>query len=242
MKILMILITILFIGKVFFIMGGICVTALLSRMYRKKQKANLQNDYDIKEETNIQKHSRRYMRIKWFVEGYSRYIIIWVGRIPSHKIRNIIYKYCFCVDMAHKSVLYGGGEIRQPERLVIGEGSIIGDEAKLDARNGIFIGKNVNLSTGVWIWTEQHDVNSLEFAPCKKDSKEVIVEDRVWLGSRVTVLPGVKIGEGAVVAAGAVVTKDCEPYGIYGGIPAKKIGTRPTGLEYEFTGEHYNFW
>lgn len=242
MRVLISLIFIAYIVWGLFIVTGISITAVLSRLYRKKGiYEKCETDYK-EEQIKGQQHSKTYMRIKFFVEGYSRYIILWVGKIPSHTLRNIIYKHCFCVDMAPKSVIYGGAEIRSPERLVIGEGSIIGDEAKLDSRNGIFIGKNVNFSTGVWIWTEQHDVNSSKFGPSKKNRKEVVVEDRVWLGSRVTVLPGVRIGAGAVVAAGAVVTKDCEPYGIYGGIPAKQIGTRTTDLDYEFSGEHYDFW
>ena len=63
-----------------------------------------------------------------------------------------------------------------------------------------------------------------------------------WISSRVTVLPKTKIYEGAVVAAGAVVTKNCEAYTIYGGIPAKKIGERSKKLFYEFTGRHEVFW
>jgi acetyltransferase-like isoleucine patch superfamily enzyme len=55
-------------------------------------------------------------------------------------------------------------------------------------------------------------------------------------------LPGVTIGEGAVVAAGAVVTKDADPYGIYGGVPAKKIGERSKDLVYELDGKPLPFY
>jgi len=61
----------------------------------------------------------------------------------------------------------------------------------------------------------------------------VVIEDRVWIGYRAIVLPGVKIGEGAVVGAGAVVAKDVEPYAIMAGNPARKIGERPKGLIYD---------
>lgn len=54
----------------------------------------------------------------------------------------------------------------------------------------------------------------------------------MWIASRVTILPGVTIGEGAVVAAGAIVTKDVEPYSIVAGVPAKRIGERNKNLEY----------
>jgi acetyltransferase-like isoleucine patch superfamily enzyme len=63
-------------------------------------------------------------------------------------------------------------------------------------------------------------------------SSPVIIDDYVWVGINATVLQGVRIGEGAVVAAGAVVTKNVEPYTIVGGIPAKQIGVRTKNLDY----------
>jgi len=54
--------------------------------------------------------------------------------------------------------------------------------------------------------------------------REIVIEKDAWLGAGVIVLPGVKIGEGAIIGAGAVVTKDVEPFTIVGGVPAKKIG------------------
>ena len=62
---------------------------------------------------------------------------------------------------------------------------------------------------------------------------EVTIEDHVWIASRVTVLPGVKIGRGAVVASGAVVTRNIPPLAIVGGIPAKIIGYRKNDLTYK---------
>jgi maltose O-acetyltransferase len=62
----------------------------------------------------------------------------------------------------------------------------------------------------------------------------VVIEDFAWLGSRAMVLPGVTVGKGAVVAAGAVVTRDVPPYAIVGGVPARVIGERERGLDYAF--------
>jgi maltose O-acetyltransferase len=62
----------------------------------------------------------------------------------------------------------------------------------------------------------------------------VVIEDHAWLGTRAMVLPGVTVGRGAVVAAGAVVTKDVPPYTIVGGVPARVIGQRTTDLRYQF--------
>lgn len=71
---------------------------------------------------------------------------------------------------------------------------------------------------------------------CVKSSGPVVIEDRVWLGSNVIVLPGVKIGEGAVCCAGCVVTKDVLPYTVVAGVPAKIVNERPRNLKYEFNG------
>ena len=183
-------------------------------------------------------------QIKWLFHiyaGWIRYKLIHLGKIPCHTYRNFMLRHVYRMKLAKTAVIYGGFEIRSPWNIHIADGAIVGDESKLDGRNGIFIGKNVNLSTGVWIWTEQHDINDPHFYS-NETGGAVIVQDRVWISSRVTVLPKTKIYESVVVAAGAVVTKNCEAYTIYGGIPAKKIGERSKKLFYEFTGRHEVFW
>lgn len=159
--------------------------------------------------------------LKWLALG-------WVGKIPSHFVRVLLYK-AFGLHLGKRSVIYGGAEIRRPEWIKIGQGTVIGNNAILDGRMGIEIGDNVNFSTGVWIWTVQHDYKDPHF---KDIGGKVVIGSNSWLSCRVTVLPGVRIGEGAVVAAGAVVTKDVEPYTVVGGVPAKKIGDRPKDINY----------
>ncbi len=180
-------------------------------------------------------------RVYAFYGGWVRYKLIILGRIPSHMYRKWKLKFIYRMKLSPKVVIYGGFEIRSPWNISIGEGSVIGDEAKLDGRNGIQIGKNVNLSTGVWIWTEQHDVND-PFFLCNNKGGKVVIEDYVWLSNRVTILPNCIVKEGTVIAAGAVVTKDCLEYRIYGGVPAKEIGTRQRPMEYEFSGKHLPFF
>ena len=126
-----------------------------------------------------------------------------------------------------------------PWNLRIGKGTIIGDNALLNTREGLTMGKNVNLSSNVSIYTLQHDHRNPYFRCPSSESRKMSVEidDRVWLGSNVIILPGVHIGEGAVCCAGCVVTKDVKPYAVMAGIPAKKVGERPRVLEYEFEGK-----
>lgn len=140
-----------------------------------------------------------------FVYGY----ILWlVGYFPSMHVRLFIYKFLYHVRISKNVVIYKGVEIRSPKKMTIGDGSIIGDNAILDARMKIDIGRNVNFSYGVHIWTLQHDYRDPYFKCNAGHCGPIKIEDRVWIGPRATTLHSVTIGEGAVVAAGAIVTKD----------------------------------
>lgn len=174
-------------------------------------------------------------------EGASRYIIINIGHIPSLALRRTLYRM-LGADLGCQVVVHYKTEIRNPYQLSIGKGSIIGDNAILDARNNLRIGQNVNLSSNVSIYTEQHDYKDPMFLSTNRKSKAVEINDRVWIGSNVIVLPGVRIGEGAVCCAGCVVTKDVEPYDVVAGIPAHKVSTRPQSLKYEFDGHSCWFY
>lgn len=177
-----------------------------------------------------------------FFIGYERYLIHRIKMFPSHAVRNWVYRNIYLVDKHKTSVIYFGCEIRSGVNLHIGKGSIIGDNCILDARQGIYIGENVNLSSEVHLWTEAHDVNDPYFRSMPCNHGPIHIGNRAWLGSNVTVLDNVSIGEGAVVCSGAVVTKDVEPYAIVAGIPAKKIGERSKDLRYEFAGGHTLFY
>jgi acetyltransferase-like isoleucine patch superfamily enzyme len=150
-----------------------------------------------------------------------------IAYLPSQIIRKLLLRV-FGLQMTG-AILYGGFHIRSPSSITIGKGSVIGHGVTLDGRNGITIGKNVNFSSDVMIWTMQHDFNCPNFSA---EGGPVVVHDFAWVSVRAIILPNVTIGEGAVVAAGAVVTKDVAPFTIVGGIPAKKIGTRSQKLKY----------
>ena len=117
-------------------------------------------------------------------------------------------------------------------KLFIGKDSHINRMVTLDARGGLTIGNSVSVSHGVMLMTGSHDVQSRHF-PVKFYPIEI--GDYVWIGCGATVLQNVKIGKGAVVSAGAVVTKDVPPYAIVGGVPARGIGHRNEDLEYRCT-------
>jgi maltose O-acetyltransferase len=94
---------------------------------------------------------------------------------------------------------------------------------------GLTLGRNVSISEGVMIFSLEHDPNSATF---ENRGAPVVIHDRVFIGARAIILPGVTLGEGAIAAAGSVVTHDVPPYTIVGGVPAHPIGTRQTELKY----------
>lgn len=164
--------------------------------------------------------------------GASIYSAELLGRIPSKRVRTAGAAHLLGMNIDPTAQLYRWQEIRSGRNISIGAGTIIGSDAILDGRNGITIGHSVNLSSQVALWTMQHDPDSPTFAT---EGGPIVICDRAWVSFRSTVLPGVTIGEGAVVAAGAIATKDVEPYTIVGGVPAKPIGTRDTKINYQWS-------
>tara|TARA_B110000503_G_scaffold40688_1_gene66859 strand:- start:9982 stop:10524 length:543 start_codon:yes stop_codon:yes gene_type:complete len=167
--------------------------------------------------------------IKKYIKGFLTFLLKILSHFPSHHFRNFILRFFFKLKLKKGAVLYSGFTIRKPNKISIGKGTVVGYNCELDGRMGLYIGENVNISSDVKFYTLQHDYNSSDF---KAVGAQVIVEDYVWVSVRAIILPGVTIGKGAVIAAGAVVTKDVEPYSIMGGIPAKKIGERNKELNY----------
>jgi maltose O-acetyltransferase len=111
-------------------------------------------------------------------------------------------------------------------RIRIGNGTFINSQVRFCAEAGttISIGKRVEIGPQCSFETRTHSVNLIGGHRTGKN-KSILIEDNVWLAARVTVLPGVTIGQGSVVAAGAVVTRDVSPYTLVGGVPAKFIKT-----------------
>lgn len=150
------------------------------------------------------------------------------GHFPSQRVRAAALR-ALGAEIDREAVIYHGLQVRCANRLRIGPRTNIGEDAVLDARGGLTLGADVNLSTGVQVWSDQHDWRAPDF---RARPAPVLIADRVWLGPRVIVLPGSTIGEGAVVAAGAVVRGKVAPYTLVGGVPARKLGERPRDLTY----------
>ncbi len=151
---------------------------------------------------------------------FELYLLYLVGYIPSHAIRNFFYKL---TGMKIDGVLHMWARFYDPSNIEIGSDSIVGDHAFLDGRAKLKIGNHVDIASEVMIYNSEHDVSSEYFS----DRIEPIeIGDYVFIGPRAIIMPGIKIGKGAIVAAGAVVTHDVPEFVIVGGVPAKVIGVR----------------
>lgn len=109
----------------------------------------------------------------------------------------------------------------------LGDNSGIGENSYIYGKT--IIGKNVMMGQECIINPRNHIIDNATIPMNQQGlaaSKTVVIEDDVWIGCRVIVLPGVIVGSGSVLAAGAVVTKDVPPYAIVGGVPAKVIRYR----------------
>lgn len=145
-----------------------------------------------------------------------------VGYVPCHSYRRFYYRL-FGMKIGKGSTLHMHARFYNPFNIIIGEDSIIGEDAVLDGRDKLMIGNHVDIATGVMIYNAEHDIKDPNFGAIHAP---VIIHDYVFIGPRAIILPGVTIKKGAVVGAGAVVTKDVEEYSIVGGVPAKQIGVR----------------
>ncbi len=105
----------------------------------------------------------------------------------------------------------------------IGRGTRINVQCFFDESAPISIGEEVSLGPQVMIHTSAHEIGGPERRCSTQIVKPVRIGNAVWLGLRTSVLPGVTVGDGCIVAAGAVVAADCEPNGLYAGVPARRI-------------------
>lgn len=156
-----------------------------------------------------------------FLEFYLM-LLRWVGHVPFHCLRRLYYRLAG-VKIGKGSTIHMWANFFDPRGVTIGEDTIIGDHCFLDGRASLIIGSHVDIASQVLIYNSEHDIEAEDF---KAITAPVEIGDYVFIGPRAIILPGVKIGKGAVIAAGAVVTKEVESFKIVGGIPAKEIGER----------------
>jgi len=160
------------------------------------------------------------------------YEYIWhaiISKIPLFYIRNLYLKVgnnsinndvCILPNVRFKGI-----------RNVTFNGKVIVNQhVTLDGRGGLVIGNNVDIAERAVVWSMSHDPNSEQHVSITKETQ---IGDYVWVGSSSIILPGISLGEGCIVGAGAVVTKNVNPYDIVAGNPAKVIGKRNGNQKYQ---------
>jgi len=143
-------------------------------------------------------------------------------------LRPLLYRLCR-FDIARSATLQGGIRFFHVGRLAVGEGTLVNRGVYLDNRGGLSIGSQVSIAHDVRIYTMGHDIHDPSFST---RSKPVRIDDHAVVFAGAMLMPGVHLGEGAVVMAGAVVTKSVPPYRIVGGNPAQDIGQRQCVASY----------
>lgn len=124
---------------------------------------------------------------------------------------------------------HGEAKFEMSPMLTIGNCSAIGDESHISCARKMVIGNGVLMGRKIFITDNNHgssDRTMLDISPFDRpltSSGPVVIEDDVWIGEKVSIMPNVTIGKGAIVAANAVVTKDVPPYAVVGGCPARII-------------------
>ena len=161
-------------------------------------------------------------RIKTICLEFWLMILRFVGFVPIHSIRKIFY-IASGINMPFNSTIHIGANFFNPSNITIGKDTIIGDHCFLDGRAKLNIGNHVGIASQVLIYNDEHDIHSDNY---ENSFGPVEIGDYVFIGPRAIILPNIKIGKGAVVAAGAVVTKNIPDFEIRGGIPAQKIANR----------------
>lgn len=133
------------------------------------------------------------------------------------------------IDIGRNSAVRAGAMLLPSDGYIsIGEGCTINQYSIINGAGGVDIGKNVMIASHACIYSSNHNFTRGD-QPMRQQGlslEPVKIEDDVWIATHAVILAGVKIGRGSIVAAGAVVSKDVEPYFIVGGVPAVPISRR----------------
>jgi acetyltransferase-like isoleucine patch superfamily enzyme len=157
----------------------------------------------------------------------------------SNSLRMFIYRKILSIPIGKKSIIWCGNRFNDVSELEIGENVIIGPSNVFLIRGGLVIGNNVNLSGFSFFISQEHDVND----PFGHTTlSKIVIEDDVWIATNSTILPGVRVGRGAVIAAGSLVTKDVPAYTVVAGNPAKPIMKRTNDILYRLDDIHGLKW
>lgn len=145
----------------------------------------------------------------------------------SNRVKSVLLRWRGAT-IGKQLKLWRGVWFADPQKVVIGDAVTIGKSAMLISVDAIHIGNRVMIGHGSQLVTAGHGIPEGRgtMRTAESVTAPIVIQDDVWLGASAIILPGVTIGTGAVVAAGAVVTSNVEPFTIVGGVPARIIRER----------------
>jgi maltose O-acetyltransferase len=153
-----------------------------------------------------------------------------VGKFPVHRLRSL-YLRAYLGGFGARTSVQIGCRFLNGRKVFLGERNVVNFGCLFDGRSyRIVTGHDVSIGPEATVLTLGHDPQSPDFADRGGD---VLIGHHVWIAYRAILLSGVRIGDGAVVAAGAVVTRDVAAYSIVAGSPARKVGERTRDLRYQ---------
>jgi len=153
-----------------------------------------------------------------------------ISSLPSRKIREAYLK-AYLAEVGTGTSIQMGCKFLNGRKVYLGDRNVINFGCLFDGRHyKIKTGSDVSIGPEASILTLGHNPQSPDFADRGGD---VIIGDRAWIAYRAIILPGVNIGEGAVVGSGSVVSRSVAAYSIVAGNPAKVIGERSRSLTYQ---------
>jgi acetyltransferase-like isoleucine patch superfamily enzyme len=155
--------------------------------------------------------------------------------VPVHRFREWSVRIVARNALGLDATLERSVRLTTKGGVTVGTHTIVNRGVTLDGRGLLWVGAHVNISPEVMILTSDHDPNSPTFEDRKRST---VIGDRTWISSRAVVLPGADIGEGAIVAAGAVVHGSVAPWTIVAGNPARVIGQRSRDAQAELAGPY----
>lgn len=163
----------------------------------------------------------------WLLESFFNMCLSPLPFLGGSTIRRLAYQRLF-KKHGKSMVTAPGVKFLHSYNIVMGDRCSLNYDTMLNGRGGLTIGDDFTTGPGVIVWTVEHyykDAKRKVLEQGEYDAPVTIGND-VWCGARSMILPGVKVADGTVLAAGAVVTKDTEPYSVVGGVPARIIGYR----------------
>ncbi|PHI34873.1 hypothetical protein CBQ28_22490 [Pseudoalteromonas sp. GCY] len=167
------------------------------------------------------------------LKNYLRYLFVFFWNsffchFPSYTLRYILLKYVYRANLG-RCTIHRGVRFFSPWKLHVGDGTNIQYGCFLDCRGGLIIGDNVDITLGVRILSQYHDIDSPNY---ETKSAIVSIENYSIIGSYALILPGVQVSEGTVIGAGSVVVSNTKKFSLYAGNPAVLKRSRAPLLSY----------